>query len=282
MRKSTFALCFGQLLLAAMFVSAGCGGDDDPVIPPSIDGGGVVLPPESCDIAAQDCPTATEKCTVALNDTNVNMPWSSVCRNDGTVTLGNMCIRESEGAAGVGRDNCVKGTYCTALGTLSGDFGAASRKCRTFCRGGGACGAGEFCRPLTSSVTTIDGICIPSCTPITGTECTNGAWCTPLADYDMVTTGECTPSGTAKLNEYCSADEEKYCEAEHLCIVKTAMPEAPFCAKFCSNDGQLACAEGQECQPINGIPEGFGTCGDPVAAGDAGPPAPGFRLADVK
>jgi hypothetical protein len=279
MRKSTFALCIGQLLLAALLVSTtACGDDDDDIIPPSPDGGMVVLPPETCDIAAQDCPEATDKCTVALNDANTNMPWSSVCRSNGTVALGAMCARETEGSAGVGRDNCLKGTYCTALGTLSGNFGVESRKCRSFCRGAGTCGANEFCRPLTTGVTVIDGICIPGCTPVSGTECTDGAWCLPINDYDATLTGECTPGGTAKDGEHCDSDAEIYCEVNHLCIVKTAMPEAPFCAQFCSLDGNLPCAEGKECQALNGVPEGFGTCGDPVAASDAGAPQ-SFRLA---
>ena len=278
MRKSfQFAFVIGQLLLATSFVTA-CGGDDSPPIAPSIDGGGIVLPPESCDIATQDCTGPTEKCTVALNDANMTMPWSSICRVAGTVGVGEMCLREAEGSPGVGRDNCAKGLYCTAFGTPSGDVTPASRKCRVFCRGGAACGGEEFCRPLTTGTTPVDGICIPKCTPITGTECTDGAWCVPISDYEMTTVGECTKPGTATAGQPCSAEDMIECAANHICIVKMADPNNPICASLCDAAGNLPCTAPQVCQGLNGFPADFGVCGDAPPGADAGVGA-GLRLA---
>jgi len=280
MRKS-FNLAFvtGQLLLAILLAS-GCG-DDGPGIQPSIDGGGIVLPPESCDIATQDCTGADQKCTVALDDQNMTMPWSSVCRTAGTVALGEKCIREAEGAPGVGRDDCAKTLYCTAFGTLSGDVSPDSRRCRLFCRGGAACGAEEFCRPLTTNTAPIDGICIPKCTPITGTECTDGSWCVPISDYDMATVGECNKPGTATAGQPCSSEDMIECAANHICIVKMADPDNPVCAALCDAAGNLPCTAGLECQGLNGFPPDFGVCGQPVAS-DAGPRGSDMMLAPRK
>jgi hypothetical protein len=231
--------------------------DAGPDAPPSL---------SECDTTAQDCPLATQKCTVGINAAG---DWLTACRDikPDPVGLNMACMRDSEGNAGVGRDNCDKGLYCTALGNPDGTFGIGHQTCRAFCRATSACADGFECMGLTD-LTPTDGICIDSCDPL-GAGCdeaaTPPAWCQPKDNILGVSRGICVQAGGLQVDAICSgAGITDTCAANLLCVGND--DNGFTCRPICSlADATFPCATGS-CEMINGFATDFGTCGAATAA----------------
>lgn len=215
----------GAFALALATACGGGSGDDIQGTPDS----GINLPADAatatmCQTAEQTgCPDNLPKCTVQIGADNKT--WSTVCRaltGDPPGTLDMACARESDGNAGVGRDTCDKGLYCTARGNHDGSIGPGHQTCRQYCRATSSCTNGHECMVLTD-LTPKDGTCIDSCTPLGTDVCDQAmAWCDPTDNIQGSTRGICTLKGTLAIGATCDgATITDSCVANSLCVVST-------------------------------------------------------------
>ncbi len=271
MKKSLqFAFVLGHLACATLLFGA-CGGDESsPVIAHPPPDASVVLPDaQGCDPLTQDCTAETEKCSIDLSQPDdTTSIWATTCRAiTGTVAVGEHCTRSAEGAPGVGKDNCVEGGYCTAIGDLAGNVDATARVCRTFCRSSGSCDKTQTCLALTSGLTPNTGICVNRCNIMVddGT-CTGGAWCAARLNFENQSAGFCVKTGTAAVGATCS--DTINCVSKALCVTSTpAGGGAPTSACRASCDivvdpavPMFPCEAGFTCKPFTMGPTDWGFC----------------------
>jgi hypothetical protein len=277
-RKSlSFALAFVHLSLGGAVLAA-CGDDGADPIPPSVIYDAAPTPPDAapvvtCDPLTQDCADSS-KCSLDLTQTmtggSTTSTWGATCRaQTGTVALGAHCTRVASGAPGVGKDDCDKGGYCTAIGDLGGNVDATARVCRSFCNSSSSCSKGEGCFSLTTMLQPKDvGLCVPTCT-ILGAGCTGTAWCTPTLSLENSlpgpAIGTCTASGPAAVGAPC--DSTTTCVSGSTCITSTLNGvSTSACRAVCdlvapdAGPANAPCATGTTCKALNGFPADWGFC----------------------
>jgi hypothetical protein len=265
MMKPKFAYAF---LLSITVLAGACGGDDDGnTIPPSVipDAAPIVPDASMCSPLQQDCGDGS-KCSLDLTQTATMTTWGATCRAvTGTAGFGEACMRSAEGAAGVGKDTCIAGAYCTAIGSLNGDTSPAARHCTSFCSESSSCSKGQECFALTEGFTPAVGICTNSCTVLGTGTCSDGAWCGFTSNIEGHSMGQCIKPGTASLGATC--DAMTACVTGAICITTTAQTGemTSACLEVCdvaAGDAgpSHACPTGSTCRPLSSGPQDYGVC----------------------
>ncbi len=274
MKKSfQFALILGTLMTMALLAGA-CSDDSGPKGLPGTPDSGIVLPmPDaapamSCDPLAQNCTAATDKCSLDLTQSATAATWGESCRpQTGMVAAGAMCARSMEGAPGVGKDNCAKGLYCTAIGNFAADTSAAARVCRTFCRSNSQCTVGTHpaCFQLTAMRNPDTGFCVDSCNILADDGiCTGGTWCEPSRSMEGQALGLCSTAGTAAVGETCGGMPVVDCQKGSVCIT-TNSTMMSACAAWCDivadpTMAKFPCPANFTCKAFGNGPTDFGIC----------------------
>jgi hypothetical protein len=251
-------------LTCLALTACGSSGDDDDILPTP--DAGVHVGPDAMVVAAscmtdlQDCPDPNQKCTVSIDTSN---NWSTVCRDihENAVGIDVACMRDSDGNTGVGRDNCDKLGYCTALGNPDGTFGIGFQTCRQFCRATSQCDGTHECMTLTDLVPA-DGICIDSCTALGTDTCTDGAWCEPKDNIQLESRGICVKGGTLTLGQTCGGAVADDCATNLLCVSHPDMTST--CDQVCDLAGtQVTCPQdpvATTCTMIGNFATDYGVC----------------------
>jgi len=264
---SKFALAF--LLTFAAPLAGACGDDGlEPLPPlPTFDAA-PAAPPDAgaCDPLAQDCTNG--KCSLDLTQVANTSTWGATCRaQTGTVVIGTTCARVSDGAAGVGKDNCAAGGYCTAIGDLGGDTSPASRVCRSFCLASSSCSKDQTCFALTTGLLPRDvGICVNTCTILGTGTCTTGAWCAFTTNIENGSAGQCQTAGPAAIGATC--DTSTACVQGSICITTTPAgggDPTNACREICDvvagDAGPThACPANSTCRALSSGPTDWGIC----------------------
>jgi hypothetical protein len=266
-----FALAL--LLTFAAPLYGACGSDDPDVIPPSPTFDADVVVPTFdagiCDPVAQNCSDGS-KCSLDLAQVAGKNVWGASCRAvTGTVAVGEACTRLNEMPAGIGKDTCDKGLFCTFVGDLSGNVMASARICHPLCEQSATCsGNHPACVALTTDFTPTVGVCAETCNILTDDGiCQNGSWCEPRANTEGTGIGTCNAAGTAAINAECSATMD--CVAGSSCITSTpmdtTMPPTTACRAVCDIPVAPAvaahpCEASFKCQKLTSGPRDWGVC----------------------
>ena len=206
----------------------------------------------ACNPVVQDCGDG-QKCTptYAMAPGGEKTILPTCVSATGPKGEGDLCARVSYDAEGIGRDDCVKGTFCSALGCLTTTKTPPPHHCWKLCAGDSACDVGKKCFPVTTG-TPAYGVCAATCAAF-GTTCPAEMNCANvLPDIDgTLHYLACREVGTVVAGSPCDHDLD--CKAGLVCdSVRTPRTCVPLC------DAAHACAKGS-CFPIPGL-GGAGAC----------------------
>jgi hypothetical protein len=229
-------------VLACLLIAACGDAADAPDAAEAVDAAVAPDAPFVCDPVAQDCPEASEKCTLVTGDSLEIEPG---CRPEtGAVGLDQACTR---GAGGLGDDDCAAGLFCTFIGVLPPDDGG-TRFCRALCAAHADCGDGQRCARLVENPDR--GFCGPSCEAFS--TCPDAMTCGEL--YADIEGGlfdaflVCRPVGAVATGQACGAADD--CGADHVCFDPGLVGGNERCLALC--DETHPCATG-ECQTLGSL-----------------------------
>lgn len=111
-----------------------------------------------CEVVAQNCPGANEKCGLVSAGQGGSIVTACLPQT-GTVTEGAPCVRASEELEGYGHDDCANGLFCSSLLYES----LEARQCLKLCKSEPDCNQGDLC--LSSATAPATGVCTATCDP---------------------------------------------------------------------------------------------------------------------
>lgn len=238
-----------RLLIATMIaglaaLGAGCGDDDVPTTPDAF----MPTPVDAGPDAWTECPDpqpAPEMCEfwlgcgcdVAAGEKCTATSASRACLIAGTKVAGEICVDDTE---------CAAGTICVPYG--------GELRCMQFCDGGHPCPADQACyiRITDNSPTpmTLGQVCGPVCS-LLGQDCAiAGQACYPAPSYvPEMEKGICVTSGVEVQGSGCESSNE--CAEGFACVDITGSPS--ICAELCDRTAMdPGCELGTNCDPLTG------------------------------
>ncbi|MBK9755296.1 MAG: ribulose phosphate epimerase [Nannocystis sp.] len=244
----------------------GSAGDDPTggatIIPTDMPMGGGTI---ECDVFAQDCKGADEKCTAWAEGGGGAWNATKCVKETGKKIAGDVCTTEGGGVSGM--DDCAKGNMCWNVNDKNEGI------CVALCKGDAKapiCPAEFQCAIANEGVL---NLCLPECDPLLQ-DCDGTDLCIPSGDKFICVLDASGDNG--KQNDPCMFANA--CDKGLICLNTTAastdcMKAATgCCSPFCDFAKQdTICPKGTECvqwfDPMMPIPPGLedvGVCAIPA------------------
>ncbi len=231
------------------------------IIPTDMPMGGTI----ECDVFAQDCKNADEKCTAWAEGGGGAWNATKCVKVTGTGIAGDKCTTEGGGVSGM--DDCAKGHMCWNVNDKNEGI------CVALCTGtpmAPKCEAGFKCAIANEGVL---NLCLPSCDPLLQ-DCDGTDLCIPNGDGFLCVLDASGDMG--KENDPCMFANS--CDKGLLCLNTTSASTdcnkmaTGCCSPFCDFAKQdTICPKGTECvqwfDPMMPIPPGLedvGVCAIPA------------------